>query len=578
VPTGSQPTISDINRLREQLALIRQMQESFRERKDSLTSAVSANALGLYKPTLPEVVKYGGSQWAFHVSAAKERVLYGANRSGKTEAGIVELVWAITGEYPDWLMQYHYEHFGNLDLLLKPGVKNRHGLRGRLYAIDYERGHNEILLPKLYKYLPPDLRVEPYRNGQGNPIGINFPNGFMLGLMSYRQITQQSAGYDGDVLAFDEPPPKENLYYEAIRGTIDRGGRIWIQATPMDCDWLDDSIIDIATEDPLETGKPFVQHLDIRDNLNLPPLEVDWWVKRLPADQYSARVEGIPTSHKLKVYYGCVSRRGDGLGTVLPVEYRLPRLKNGEPDGWKLVMGIDPHDAQPPALLWAADFDPRLSGGTSRRVLIRSCMDPDMTTIKDAVAKIAHIEREELGTKAVMRVMDPNFGPKRNSITGQRIVDEYILEARRQGLGNWVVNTKISDDQIFGHEAVRRALTTILPDGAPALQVCFGVKEPIEALMKYRFKDESRKKVLDNRYKHWADLIRYLQVAPPSWGLFWQSDCGMRGGMTRTAAEQVVDEIAVQLNDEQDEPLTPETVTLWMLKHEYKNRQSRFLW
>lgn len=472
--------------------------KGLRSRFEQLKVQAEENPLAHYKPTTPDTCTWGDSQMEFHQALAKERLIYGANRSGKTEAGAAETAMHASGRYPDW-----YPREGRI----LDGEVDRRPLVIRCYAENYKNGVNAIMWPKLLKYLPRKLRVEPTRNAKGEVEAAHLPNGCTIYFGTYNQKESSERGTDADFVWFDEPPDSENRYLEIVRGTLDRGGRVILTLTPLDCEWLDLSILAKASDDPKQRYRPFVCYVDIRDNPYIPEDEKKWWVDRLPEDQRHTRVAGRPKSLLSTVFTVW------NVDTHFIPAFPLP-MKDDKPDGWCLYMTIDPHDSKPPAVVWWAVFDPAMGGGLSKVFAVREYFGPQ-TVIASVVQDLRDVEVEDLRWKARGRVMDPNFGAKETCLSGDSIQNEYHKASRAAKYP--MVFRLGMDNQAVGHEAVAKLLGTVMPsgpwEGKPQLQVFECCPRLALAFRYYRRKDPHSEKVLDNEHKHWMDNARYFATA-----------------------------------------------------------------
>ena len=474
-----------------------------------LKEAAETDPSAMYKPTMPDECVYGDSQYLFHRSVAKLKLAYGANRSGKTRAILQELEWHISGKYPEW-----YRREGRF----YDGETRNRPLVVRMYATNFEEGINMNLWPTLQAILPRDLRTEPIRQNGKNIIGTNIPNGVVIRCGTYNQDEQSPAGTVSDITLFDEPPKTENQFFEIVRGTLDRRGRILMGLTPVDCDWLDQLIIESGTQDPDERYKNFVAYFDLRDNPHVPEEEKTWWANTLTEDQKMARLEGKPMSVVARIY-----PEFDPNAHVVD-DFDLPMKgdgKNIRPDGWCLWGMVDPHDAKPPALVYIAVFNPVLGGGVPKIFVILDDWTSQSLNIPVIVQAMKERELTTIGAIPSVRVMDPNFGSKHMILTGNTVQAEFKAEGRKVGYP--MVFRLGVDNQAFGHSRVRTMLSTRMPagrwEGEPQLQVFrSGAPNVAASFPRYKRKRERNgtlsKKPVDDKYKHWMDNIRYFAAAP----------------------------------------------------------------
>ena len=492
---GVQEIDQQIADLQERRRKCLELQDHVREKKHEIDMKVAVNPLAFYKPSMPNECFYGDSQYSFLVSIAKERWISGGNRSGKTDTVCTDLAYHITGDYPDW-----YPKAGRI----MDGEKEYRPLMIRLFATDFKEGVEYILWEKLMQKLPFELRVDPKRDG-GKISSAAFPNGVKCIFGTYGQKQQAPAGTASHLIVLDEPPDSKNRYEEIIRGSIDNAARIIMSFTPIDCDWIAEDMKH-STADVNAQFELFVTYLDIRDNKHLPKDHVNWFVNRLSEEERVVRVKGKPRSYLDRVYMNF-----DKLIHVC-APFELP-TKNGRPDGWSLFFALDPHDSNPPAMVWYIMFDPKLGGGISKIFVIREDWTPGLI-IPAAVNKIIEIEHE-IGARAIGRVADPNYSVRKQGYTGNQIIQDYQIHARRAG---YPMYFRMGDErQHIGHTDFKTLLDMRMPAGAFKGRAVFEVFSSCELMTDsfagYKWKDKQKEIVVDDKHKHWQDLNRYFYRA-----------------------------------------------------------------
>ena len=185
----------------------------------------------------------------FWQSDAKVKALFGANRSGKTETALIEVVWWLMGEHPF------------RDVPKAPFI--------RWVLPDY--GLIEMVLrDKLLKYLPPKVFVgdDFYKAYDKRYHRIRFKNGGILEMKSHSVGLLGLEGVSLDLVVIDEECPFE-VYRTLLMRTIDTGGQVIITATPLKgMTWLYSEIY--------TSQSPYIYKdtLRIEDNTALDPEEV----------------------------------------------------------------------------------------------------------------------------------------------------------------------------------------------------------------------------------------------------------------------------------------------------------------
>jgi phage terminase large subunit-like protein len=155
-------------------------------------------------------------QKAFHDCCAKyHTILYiGGNRSGKSYGAVAEdLIWMLhlRSDIPD-----------------EP-------IRGRVVAVDIDRGIKQILHPIFKILCPPKyLKGGSWEKAYAKKENVlHFADGGFIEFMSYEQSTEKFAGTSRHFIHFDEEPP-ENIYNECLARLVDTNGKHWISMTPVE--------------------------------------------------------------------------------------------------------------------------------------------------------------------------------------------------------------------------------------------------------------------------------------------------------------------------------------------------------
>lgn len=291
---------------------------------DAQLEAYENNKLALYKPHdghggFDETSTNG--QIGFHKSKKQIRLLVAGNRSGKSEALVMESIWLALGTHP-----YH-----------KIPVPNK----GKLYGDTFPIITMETFGPKFKKWLPKSVldSSKPYiRSAQGHLVGINFANGSRVTFGAYQQEAGTSEGGDFDWVGFDEPPPR-NIYIANLRGIVDRGGLMWFSMTPLREAWIYDELwvpgVD-GTKDYIECF-----NWSSYDNPYINKSTLDILAAECTPQEREVRIEGL-----FKKLQGVV------------IDTYRPEYSDIEPfeldENFVIYEGLDPHSAKPNAALWKA--------------------------------------------------------------------------------------------------------------------------------------------------------------------------------------------------------------------------------
>lgn len=165
----------------------------------------------------------------------KERAFIAGNRTGKTTAGAAEMVYHLSGQYPDWWVGARFEHPILAVAAGKTNQTTRDIIQKALLGESLEKGTG--LIPK---HLLDKGRITA-RAGVPDAVNdIYIPHksgGFShLILKSYEQGRGSFEGLALHVVWFDEEPePKdEEIYSEALVRTATTKGIVYCTFTPME--------------------------------------------------------------------------------------------------------------------------------------------------------------------------------------------------------------------------------------------------------------------------------------------------------------------------------------------------------
>lgn len=161
-------------------------------------------------------------QLEFHKSAARNRWVFGGNRSGKTECGAVEAIFLARG--------------------IHPYRKNKNSVSGWVVSLSTQV-QRDVAQKKILEYLNPDWieDVVMLSGKKDNPEGgvidyitiKNVSGGVSrIGFKSCDQGREKFQGTSLDFVWFDEEPP-EDIYIECRMRVMDRCGDIFATMTPL---------------------------------------------------------------------------------------------------------------------------------------------------------------------------------------------------------------------------------------------------------------------------------------------------------------------------------------------------------
>jgi phage terminase large subunit-like protein len=278
--------------------------------KDTQRYLDEAAALLEYKPNNDRML-------LMHKNDSKTRLLLGGKRSGKSTFGVVETCWAALGIHP-------FLNYPPPPLLI------------RICAVDFIAGVKGIILPMLYKWLPPRA-IKKYWSEDRI---LELLNGTLIDFKSYDQDLEKFEGVERHLVWMDEEPPKD-VYQSNYMRTVSSGinGKLIISCTPLHgMTWLYDELYDNPEAKP-----PYVDHCHVTIFEN-PHLD-------------AATIEGIKHDPAMRdnldaALYGQFIAK---TGLIYP-EFNDTHIIQPRPISTEelAVVGIDPHDRNPMGVVFVA--------------------------------------------------------------------------------------------------------------------------------------------------------------------------------------------------------------------------------
>lgn len=265
-------------------------------------------------------------QDAFHKDGAKLRLFMGGNRSGKTTAGAIEAISYALGERPFYPLSSPYHYTG------RPA-------KIRIWGEDYTNHIGQVIVPKLKEWLPKSKIRQTKKNQQGIPTWweIEHLEGVStIEILSYEQDPAKAEGWDGDLVWYDEPPPRPH-FIASERGLIDRGGRSLMTLTPIKEPWIYDEIY--LNRD----GKKYSCFtVDMDDNPYLTQQAKQDFLDKLTEEEKTARKAG-EFQHLTGIIY---KEFNPQIHVIKPFELKK--------EDYSWYEALDPHPRTPHAVLWLA--------------------------------------------------------------------------------------------------------------------------------------------------------------------------------------------------------------------------------
>lgn len=412
-------------------------------------------------------------------------IFSGANRVGKTAAEINILGNIIFGSQSKWFDGEVYKNW-------------RYPKRARIGSTPknlQEIGSIDVGIKEWF----PENRYTAEKSGKQYNSKYTFDNGWLMDVMSYDQAVTEWESVSLGLVLFDEPPPKK--IFDATIPRLADGGLILIFMTPLhDAGYLfDDLLVEGSNKEVAVT------YVDIEDSCIEHGVrgfrKHDVISKILPyldPEEIEARAHGKPMHLSGSIY------KGFNYNVHVVDDFAIP-------ENWQIVNICDPHDAKPFAFLWAA-INP-----TNDYYIFDEFPNEPFDKIKGnrfIYSDYSSIVKDkESGKKIARRILDPNFGAKKMGNTGKTVQSELYEIGLEYELC-------CVDDLVIGHNAVRERLAYDPKNqvsSKPKLFVFRSCKNTWISLLRYGWKpakneDVSQGERLMQKYKHFADMVRYLCV------------------------------------------------------------------
>ena len=451
--------------------------------------------------------KHLPQQESFHIDEAREKNIFGGNRSGKTE------------EVAEYVIQ---------KALAKP--KQRIWCCGETFQDSVNIQQRKIwgLVPKTqidYGYYD---EINGFTNRK-----LRLKNKSIIIFKSYDQGTMTFAQDDIDVIWNDEEPPYD-IYKEQRMRLLDRNGEMIISMTSVkgvtdligdifeDCDVVISRHSDILNEDlPIvadKDGRRFYM-LWTTDNPYIDQERVQKEIKFMTRDEIKSRIHGIPVNLSGKIY-SIFNRRVH----VIPFEWAPLQ-------DVVLYHILDPHDRKPWAMKWiimhktqtAYCIDEYPNRDFNEMISDDKTYDEYVDIIKQKEEALFDI----YGKEVYKRIIDPNFGNKTVQLVER--IDNKAHTTPKEELSKRGLKFADGIDHLeSGHLKVREMIHYEMRDNEIVMQPKYFITDncinSIKHLSRYSRKDimsadgDMKDKVgVQEKYKDFCDLDRYFWMSNPKY-------------------------------------------------------------
>lgn len=349
------------------------------------------------------------TQKLFHKSTKQGRIYSGGNRAGKTVGGAAEAVMWLEGRHP-----VHSAKF-------PPPV------RGRIVAVDFDRGVELIVKPEIKKWISPNFLINgKWEDSYHNATRIlTLNNGSTVEFMSFDQDVQKFVGTSRHFVWFDEEPPL-NIFNECLARLIDTDGMWWLTLTPLqDFSWTADTLYDPAKEGLLPDVE--LWEVNTKDNVHIDDEAAERLLSFVDPEEREARLTGSGTANSSLIY-------PDFSRYVVDSIYGTEAWENVR-DNWTHFTMLDHGYRNPTAILFGAV-------DKEGRILIYDEIYVSENLVKQN-AELYNRKVKELGITVDYMVGDPST-KNTDPITGTSIRMEYGEHDVWYGLANNDVQAGIS--------------------------------------------------------------------------------------------------------------------------------------
>ena len=431
-----------------------------------------------YKPYESRLYPGKCPQLEFHKSHKKIRLFIGGNRSGKSEGGNSELIWAALGIHPYYKYPVPGEYW--------------------VVSLDFPTSR-DVAEQKFFKWMP---KNDIQRWDKLERI-CYLKNGSKVGFRSCDQDINKFGGSAKDGIWFDEEPPGERgyqIYKECLMRTLDRQGRIWFTLTPVQgMSWTADELYE-----PARLGDPnkFEIEVSTLENPHISEAEIKIITAQLSEDEKLMRLSG-----KYIQFAGLVYKEFSA-ATHIVKPFDVPKH-------WKRFRTIDHGINNPTACLWAAvspDDD----------IYIYDEYYETDRLVRDNAEAIVSITG---GDKIEWTTIDPSTD-NRDPLNGLSVRKEYF---------KYGIPTKLGiNDKSPGIAALKKLLFVNPETKRPKLFFFENCYNTLKEISRYKWKlyrgqedknkSEEPQKVLD----HTMDALRYLVMSRPRFNIYEEDDTSER--------------------------------------------------
>lgn len=260
----------------------------------------------------------------------KTFVFSGGNRLGKTFIGTIIAFSVMFGKYLWSNKRLYFPH--------------NQPRKIRYIGQDWEKHISQVVIPTLKELWPQARRKKIKKNTLGiEALWTDVETGSQLEIMSCKQDPALHEGWFGDLIVYDEPPPRK-IYVANARGLTDREGKELFSATLLKEAWIDKEVIKKMDKQGNPDLSVFAVHGEIFDNIGfgLTAAGVEQFANKLSEEERDARLLGIPSYMS-----GLVLPQFQRKIHICPKRFKIPL-------DWIVDIAVDVHPRKKQAILFIA--------------------------------------------------------------------------------------------------------------------------------------------------------------------------------------------------------------------------------
>lgn len=451
---------------------------------------------GLERPNIYGYTPYQ-EQEDFHRCNKVGRYLAGGNRGGKTDAMVAEMVFWATDTHP-WLERP--PEWGTGSLML------------RCFVVDVEKGVNQILLPKLKRYIPISYLIEGDfdKSWNAKSMVLTLDNGSTIDFLTYGMGLEKMGGVPRHMIFFDEEPP-QSVFGESQMRLLDYRGRWVIAATPVQgMGWTYDLLWEPGQNDPDDPRSPGCFTLSAAKNPFL----------KTSAEDFGMYSVGMDSEESEMRFEGKFVARS---GLIFPdfhpdthcIELERYFQYGKIPKDWRIYTSVDHGLHNPTAWYWHAV--------SPQGDVVTFAEHYKSNMLIEEHAAVVHQMEREMGITVDFRTGDPAMR-QRNAVTGTNILQEYAKHGLYIGVEGVPHEVEIGLNIMRGYMKPR-ATGVIWGPGRPRWVIAFKCPFLIKELKKLRYAaydsqkmayEKNKQEVVHKKDDHGFDSSRYFFTLMPT--------------------------------------------------------------